>query len=113
MKIIFEDGREVESENPIRELTNVILNRTMRYNDNEKLRWPDYIFVLRGYKKDNPNWMSTWVQFSEVCVYVEDGGYKWIRNWWEGFDAIRILYVDTLLHAGNAIVDMARSIWDV
>lgn len=104
MKIIFEDGREVETENPVRELTNVILNRTMRYDDNKKLRWPDYIFVLRGYKNDKPDCMPSWSQFSEVCVYVEDGGYKWIHNFWEGFDAIEIMYVNTLLRAGNRLL---------
>lgn len=34
MKIIFEDGREIETDNPVRELTNVILNRTMAYDNN-------------------------------------------------------------------------------
>lgn len=104
MKIIFEDGAEIETDNPVRELTNVILNRTMAYDNNRKLRWPDYIFVLRGYNKDKPDCMSSWVQFSEVCVYVEPGEYKWIRNWWEGFDVIEIMYVDTLLHAGNILL---------
>lgn len=97
MKIIFEDGTVIETENPVRVLTDVIFNRTLAYDNNRKLRWPDYIFVLRGYKKDE------WAQFSEVCVYVKPGGYKWIRNWWEGFDTIQILYADTLLHAGNRL----------
>lgn len=104
MKIIFEDGREVETENPVRELTNVIFNRTMKYDDNKNLRWPDYIFVLRGYEDETADEENgRWSQFSEVCVYVEPGGYKWIRNWWERYSAIRVLCVDTILHAGNKL----------
>lgn len=100
MKIIFEDGTMIETEDPARKLIDMILNRTLAYKNN---RWPDYIFVLRGYKNDKSDWMSPWVQFSEVCVYIEPDGYKWIRNWWEGFDTIQILYADTLLHAGNRL----------
>ena len=104
MKIIFEDGTVVETENPNKVLTDAILDQALHYDNNRKLRRPDYIVVLRGYKIDNPDWMSSWVQFSEVCVYVEPGEYKWVRNWWEGFDAIEIMYINTLLRAGNRLL---------
>lgn len=90
MKIIFEDGREVETENPVRELTACLEGR---YQE-------DYIFVIRGTR----SYPHEKFYLSEVCVYF-DGGYHWIRNWWDGFDTIEILCIGTLNDTGDLLYE--------
>lgn len=98
MKIIFEDGREVETENPVRVLTEQLIGKPQ----------DDYIFIMEGYRK----YPYECFYVNEVCVYLDDE-YKWIRNWWSGFCKIRILYITSVSDAGNAVISMMRSIWDV
>lgn len=92
MKIIFEDGREVETENPVRELVACLEGRPCE----------DYIFVMKLDKPEKEEMASFYI--TQVLVYF-DGGYHWIRNWWDGYSTIKILCIGTLNDAGDLLYE--------
>lgn len=94
MKIIFEDGREIEAEDPMKELTEQLIGKPQ----------DDYIFVMECYRK----YPHECFYMSEVCVHVNDE-YRWIRNWWSGYYMIRILCITSVSDAGNAVIGITQS----
>lgn len=92
MQIVFEDGKIVETRDPIHELTDHMISRM----------YQDYIVTVSAYKNGNTR------IFSEACLYM-NGEYHWVRNWWTDYDTIRILNIVSVNDAGSAVWNLHKT----